>query len=181
MFLLGPQATPSQPDGDHFIFIFRESSDARPHDGSVEFFRADVTQTAKYKQLSGLAQVRSYGLVGSEQVRGSMIPSFADDIETEMALSRGMKFSIEDLPTKVKRTFATTVRVKQQIAYAHLKGRRPILVSMGINAMSHNWARLYQFALECNSHHGPIDLWISMPAKPALEEDRNDDFGICPT
>jgi hypothetical protein len=116
----GPEAMFSQPDEDHLIFIFRESTYPGPHEDTVELFRADATQTAKNIHLSGLAQVKSYGLVGSIEVKGLMVPSFVDDIETEMALASGVISSLNSLPTKVKNIFVTTVRLKQRITYAHL-------------------------------------------------------------
>lgn len=129
----GPEAIFSQPNGDHLIFIFRESACPGPHEKIVKLFWADATQTAKNIHLSGLAQAKSYELVSSIEVKGSMIPSFVDDIETEMALASGAISSLNSLPTKVKNTFVTTVRLKQQITYAHLLQVVQNLSTPGLN------------------------------------------------
>lgn len=121
----GPKTTSSQPNGDHLMFIFRESTYHGPHEDTVELFRADATQTAKNIHLSGLAQVKSYGLVGSIEVKGSMLPSFADDIETEMAFANGALSSQASLPTKVKLAFASTVspvhKTRQRDVWADIR------------------------------------------------------------
>lgn len=92
----------------------------------------------------------SIGVVESEKTK--LTPSFAGDIDIEsILLSAHMRTghwthdNYKTLRMQYRRPALFTKHITQQITHAMLADKRPVLVSMGTNAIGYNWARLSMF------------------------------------
>jgi hypothetical protein len=72
-------------------------------------------------------------------------------------------------------------RVRAQIVDAVMEDRCPVVISMGVNALSHNSERLCLFMEEFTAECGALNVWLRMP-KLEIEGIRSDTSAImCPT
>ena len=181
--LWGPGPQLLRPNGDHLVFVFR-SSHHKPSGDFLEVLKADSIRLSQKIHRLGVAHVSSMGLVYGSKIRGCFLPSFAEDTAAEMQIMRGIMRSITHASSWVSAAFWQTTRIKEKITYAHLLGLQPVIVSMGINAICHNWERLHRFTQqEYEERYGVLDIWISIPmsADPSDPLDPEDRRVMCPT
>ncbi|KAG9533383.1 hypothetical protein KCU93_g442, partial [Aureobasidium melanogenum] len=65
--------------------------------------------------------------------------------------------------------------------YAKLHGRRPILVTMGLDALSENWSRLLKFVDRYTSQYGKLEFAVRVNSSEATGAHGESSQEICPT
>ena len=169
----------------HLIFIFRHSSDAANHYDREHV--SDALQTASHIHTSGIAKVASMSMICARQMKGCFLPSFAHEVETELELvenslvpgSRSAS-SLAGLMQQASRAAEFTMRIKTQIVDAIMKGRRPVLISMGANALSHNWERFSLFHGLFEDAYGSLDMWLRLSPEEARGQRSEVSRVMCP-
>lgn len=114
--LWGPGLGSQQPEGDHPMFVYRDSND-RQWDDYLDVYQADASLTAREVHASGLADVKSFGMVSNYLTKGFSVPSFAHDIDTEMELVKGTLSGETDMNAGVAFAFVAITQLRQQIVY----------------------------------------------------------------
>lgn len=74
----------------------------------------------------------------------------------------------------------TTFRIKSQISYVIMQGLCPVLVPMGVNAMSQDWERLCLYMYKFNIEYGPLDVWLHIAQEEAEDIGRDTSMVLCP-
>jgi hypothetical protein len=137
----------------HLIFVYRHSGEAT-EDHEHEHIH-DAIKTASDDHASGIANVVSISAVCGRNVKGPFSPSFSHDLETELELicqsvecTRRSTQQLKAFLFEGDRAAEPSTRIKAQIIRAVMEGCRPVVVSIGTNAMSHDWCRLSLFLQE---------------------------------
>jgi hypothetical protein len=74
-----------------------------------------------------------------------------------------------------------TMRTKTQKVDAIMKGRRPVLISMGANALSHNWERFSLFNGLFEDGYGSLDMWLRLSPEEARGQRSEVSRLMCPS
>jgi hypothetical protein len=155
----------STQTGVHLIFVYRHSREAPDDHERDHMF--DMMQTASYIHNSQTANVVSVAVVCGRGIKGCFLPSFSYNTETEVDLASQsfapgprQATTLRDLMHQSTTAAEFTLRIKGQIIHSTMNGYRPVIVSMGTNAMSHNWTRLHLFHKELRDAYGDIDMWM---------------------
>ncbi|KAG9748151.1 hypothetical protein KCU73_g7166, partial [Aureobasidium melanogenum] len=173
---------------DHLIFVFRQSDYYSKICRYVDHYTDIATNAASALQSSRRADVASIAVVASGGNRGRYMPSFAADPDTERSMIHGhipggpyAGLALDKLRVLSRRAATATTRITNQIMYAKLHGRRPILVTMGLDGLSKNWSRLLQFVDRYTSQYGKLELAVRMKVSEATSERGESSLEICPT
>lgn len=171
---------------DHLIFIFRHSTNNTKSDHLQEHIVLAI-KIALVLHSSGRARVRSIAVICNRRCRGCFMPSFAEGPDLEARLVKGYIPAGSRTHTQLKQLFTwgptafyATRRIKDQILYAKIHGRRPVLVSMGFNAISHSWERLSAFAEMYEAQYGHLDIWMRITGGEAKGGREETSQTICP-
>jgi hypothetical protein len=132
--------------------------------------------------------VDTISIVCGTRVRGRYVPSFAHGPASEEELpirslpaDRRTSTALNRLLAEVDNALQLTQRIKTQIIDAILGGGYPVIVSMGVNALSHNAERLGLFMQDFKSRYGPLDVWLRV-LKGEVEGHRDGtSFAMYPT
>ena len=121
-------------------------------------------------QRTGRADVQSIAVVGGQRIKGTLVPCFAANqrIETEQLCARYkageyFKNTQWDAVLNIVHANRATDDYTNQLLRAHMKDLRPVLVSMGQNAISHNYSRFSVFMELYTEIYGPLDVVILVP------------------
>jgi hypothetical protein len=152
----------------------------------VEDHFADALDMAVSLAIDGDV-VDTTSIVCGSKVRGRYIPSFAHEpaLEEELATrslpaGRRTVTALNRLLAEVDNALQFTQRIKAQIMYAMLGGRYPVIVSMGVNALSHNAERLQLFMHDFESQYGPLDVWLRVLKGEAGRNSDKTSNTVCP-
>jgi len=157
----------------HLIFIYRHSKAvSKDHDGGhIRESLAIVTHI----NACGVDEVVSISIICGRNIKGCFVPSFANDIKVELnlvaqfiAAARRSSESVGGVLSQASRASEFTIRIKSHIIGAVVEGVRPVLVSIGTHAMSHNWDRFSLLFRQLESTYGQIDIWLRMSADEAF-------------
>ncbi|KAH0393876.1 hypothetical protein KCU89_g11957, partial [Aureobasidium melanogenum] len=173
---------------DHLIFVFRRSGGKALTQRYIDHFTDIATNAASALQSSRRADVASIAILGSYGNKGRFMPSFAADPDTEQLMIHddipGGRYTARGLWTLRKFSLVAAIAttcITNQIMYAKLHGRRPILVTMGLDGLSKNWSRLLQFVDRYTSQYGKLELAVRMKVSEATSERGESSLEICPT
>jgi hypothetical protein len=135
----------------------------------------DAIRTASYLHNAGIVDVASISVICGWHLQGCFLPSFGHDLEKERRLaSLSMVPACRTIDTlyaylsEAHRAAEFTIRIKSQIIRAIMEGCCPVVVSMGTNAMSHNWSRFSLFHHEFEATYGPLNIWIHITASEGM-------------
>jgi hypothetical protein len=70
--------------------------------------------------------------------------------------------------------------IANQLLRAHMRGLRPLLISVGQNAFSHNWSRFSLFMQLYTRIYGPLDFVVLIPKVEVVNGRTGDTEFICP-
>ena len=138
-------------------------------------------------QRTGRADIQSIAVIGGQRIKGTLVPSFAANqrIETEQLYARykaGEYFrnTQREAVLNIVHANRATDDYTNQLLRAHMKDLRPVLVSMGQNAISHNYSRFSLFMELYTEIYGPLDVVILVP-KDTGDHARDEETAImCP-
>jgi hypothetical protein len=124
--------------------------------------------------------VDTISIVCGSKVRGRYVPSFAHepDMEEDLAIrslapDRRTSTAMYRVLAEADNALEFTQRIKARIMDAILGGCCPIIISMGVNASSHNTERLGLFMHDFESQYGPLNVWLRV-LKGEAEEHRDE-------
>jgi hypothetical protein len=147
----------------------------------------DATITASTVHNAGIADIASIAVLYDSGIQGCFLPSFGHDLETECTLassslvpSRRCKPTLWEPKSETTRAAEFTARIKKQIIRAIMEGCCPIVVSMGVNAMTHNWARVSLFHREFEATYGPLNMWLHISAEEDSGSRQETSRVLCP-
>jgi hypothetical protein len=72
-----------------------------------------------------------------------------------------------------------TLRIKSQIIRSVMEGCCPVVVSMGTNALSHNWGRFSLFQREFEAAYRPLSIFIRISVSEAKGPQEETSRVIC--
>ena len=75
-----------------------------------------------------------------------------------------------------RQPFGSSPRSSIQI----MQGLCPVLVPMGVNAMSQDWERLCLYMYKFNIEYGPLDVWLPISQKEAEDIGKDTSMVLCP-
>lgn len=169
----------------HLIFIFRHSRGAS-RDHEQQHMREALAIALSIK-ARGTDEVVSIYIICARNVKGCWVPSFANDMETELAFvaqsivaARRSSKSIGRLVEETSLAAEFTLRIKSHIIGAVVEGVCPFLVSMGTNAISHHWGRFSLLFQQLEATYGPIDIWLRISKEEALSSRKEVNRVMCP-
>lgn len=169
----------------HLNFIERHDDDAYKYHFESHLNSAILTATELH--LSGQASIQSITVICSEHLPGRFLPSFAHDLDVECQLVSRCLAGDQRSASTLEKTMLwadsalkTTFRIKSQIICSIMQGLCPVLVPMGVNAMSQDWERLCLYMYKFNIEYGPLDVWLPISQKEAEDIGKDTSMVLCP-
>lgn len=172
---------------DHATFVYRQSYFVDSFFGTYLDKITNITGRATEGLMSLGRDVESVALVSSMDVTSRYMPSFAADPVRKLHYmqfeSRGTDATNDHLAKDCSTAARATWNMTNQLLYAKVHGRCPVLVSMGVNAISANWRRFVAFVTQYHHEHGHLDIMVRVTMSQYEEEEREREWSvpvICP-
>jgi len=133
--------------------------------------------------------VSSCAIVASYTTRSRTVPSFAADMATKMRFLRedrpfheeNFTGTVGSIPNLCYNAARTTLNITNQLLNAKMHGQRPLLVSMGTNALSSNWGRFAAWIIRYHDQYGVLDILVRITSDELETPGRKEDLiSLCP-
>jgi hypothetical protein len=173
----------------HGVFVWRQSGYVSP-----EFLRSHRdTHIATARRLANEIKrlnrfdVQSLAVIAGQNVRATLMPNFSADRQLEIAHLSEVLAPAEYSTESQKYEYNCVVRASRsmddifnQLLRAHMRGLRPLHLSIGQNAFSYNWSRLSLFMQLYTRIYGPLDFAVLTPKIEVVNGRIGDTEFICP-